>query len=184
MRKVFKSSLFIALAILIVGFCLPEKFSIPVKDIRKSDFNQKSFWAYPWGNSVTHKGVDIFASKGIPVLASIDGLVLRQGISDKGGKYVMLLGPKWRVHYYAHLNEIDVKAGQYLRSGQQIGTVGNTGNAQGKAPHLHYSICSIIPIPWKLDDEIQGWKKMFFINPIPYLNESLSVKNSSALNSE
>ena len=42
-------------------------------------------------------------------------------------------------------------------------------NAQGKSPHLHYAIATLIPYPWRIDSDHQGWKKMFSLNPIDYL---------------
>jgi len=52
---------------------------------------------------------------------------------------------------------------------EHIGTVGATGNAKGKSPHLHYSMTTIVPYPWRIDFAKQGWKKMFYLNPIDYL---------------
>ncbi|WP_084153596.1 M23 family metallopeptidase [Rheinheimera baltica] len=75
------------------------------------------------------------------------------------------LGPKWRIHYYAHLNQNNVAFGDFVNINTQIATLGDTGNAAGKQPHLHYSILSIIPIPWLATMESQGWKKMFFLSP-------------------
>lgn len=183
MRIFLKRLFWLLLVIICIGFFIPEDFSVPVKNISRGDYNQNSFWAYPWGKSITHKGVDIFAKNGTPALASTNGIVLKTGVSEIGGNYVIILGAKWRAHYYAHLNSSSVSKGQYVKKGQQIGTVGNTGNALGKAPHLHYSIYSAIPLPWKIDGSKMGWKKMFFINPIPYLNEDLSI-NSKVLSSE
>ncbi len=81
----------------------------------------------------------------------------------------MALGPKWRVHYFAHLDSIDKDAGILLSAGSEIGAVGDSGNAKGKQPHLHYSIVSLIPRPWAIDGSTQGYKKAFFVNPILYL---------------
>lgn len=183
MKKFIKRLLFFTIILLTVGFLIPESFQMPVENAEKKDYNQGSYWAYPWGKSVTHKGVDIFAKKSTPINSSGNGIVIKTGISDRGGQFVVVLGPKWRVHYYAHLDEINITAGSYVVTGEHIGTVGDSGNAAGKAPHLHYSIYSIIPLPWKADKSIQGWKKMFFINPIPYLNDAVSA-NSKVLSSE
>jgi murein DD-endopeptidase MepM/ murein hydrolase activator NlpD len=98
--------------------------------------------------------------------------VLYTGTIKKGGNVVLVLGPKWRLHYYAHLKEIKTSTLSFVNSKKIIGTVGTTGNAVGKAPHLHYTIRSIIPIPWRKDDAIQGWKKMFYLNPVEYLSTS------------
>lgn len=171
MKKTLKRVSILFLIVLVIGFFLPENFSVPVQHAAKRDYNQASFWAYPWGKSVTHKGVDIFAKSGTPTLSSIDGIVLRTGTSERAGTYIAILGPKWRVHYYAHLASSTVSIGQWVSSGDDIGTVGATGNAAGKAPHLHYSIYSPIPLIWKADKSVMGWKKMFFMNPIQYLNQ-------------
>ena len=80
---------------------------IPVQGADVDNWSKDSFWAYPWGSSITHKGIDIFATKGTPVIASTKGLVVYTADGGKGGKSVMVLGPKWRFHYYAHLNEIN-----------------------------------------------------------------------------
>ena len=55
--------------------------------------------------------------------------------------------------------------GAWLSQKDKVGTLGDTGNAKGKQPHVHYSILSLIPLPWKATSEPQGWKKMFFLNP-------------------
>jgi len=85
-----------------------------------------------------------------------------------GGNVVLILGPKWRLHYYAHLNELRRKPLSIVSKKSTIGTVGTSGNAAGKAPHLHYSIVTPIPYIWRVDSDRQGWKKMFFLNPIAY----------------
>jgi len=67
------------LVILIIGFLIPQNLKMPVKGASKSSYNSKSFWAYPWGKSVTHKGVDIFAKKGTEINSSTSGLVVLSG---------------------------------------------------------------------------------------------------------
>jgi peptidoglycan LD-endopeptidase LytH len=168
--KGFKRILLGLLIILLVGFLIPEHFTNPVSGAGKGSYNQQSFWAYPWGTSVTHKGVDIFSKEGTDVVSSTGGLVLYTGKIKKGGNIVLIVGPKWRLHYYAHLKEIKTSTFAWTNRKEVIGTVGTTGNAAGKAPHLHYTIRSIIPLPWRKDNSIQGWKKMFYLNPIDYLN--------------
>ena len=91
-----------------------------------------------------------------------------------GGNVVLVLGPKWRLHYYAHLDSITTHIFSPVNHHAIIGTVGTTGNAVGKPPHLHYTIKTIVPYPWLLDCKAkQGWRKMFYLNPIPYLNQSI-----------
>ncbi len=150
-----------------MGYLIPEDIQMPVQGARKNDYNPKSFWAYPWGKSVTHKGVDIFARKGTPIKSSTDGIVIFSGDFGIGGKVVTILGPKWKLHYYAHMNSIETSKFSLVNHNSIIGTVGDSGNAKGKPPHLHYTIATPIPYPWLYDGEaIQGWKKMFILDPI------------------
>ena len=168
--KRLKKILFLAaIAIFLTGLLWKQEFKNPVIGASKSDYNPDSFWYYPWGRSVTHKGVDIFAKKGTPLRSSTKGIVLFSGEIDVGGRVLLILGPKWRLHYYAHLDSIYSKTLSMVTHSTTIGTVGNSGNAIGKPPHLHYSIITPLPYFWRIDTDRQGWKKMFFLNPIDYL---------------
>ncbi|WP_046755652.1 M23 family metallopeptidase [Kordia jejudonensis] len=160
------------LIIITIGYLIPENFSMPVQGGTSKDYNQQSFWYYPWGKSVTHKGVDIFAKKGTQLNTSTAGIVLYTGTIEIGGNVVVVLGPKWKLHYYAHLDTITTSSLSYVSRDEKIGTVGNSGNAKGKSPHVHYAIATIIPYPWKIDSDRQGWKKMFYLNPIEQLKAS------------
>ena len=163
--KLFNKVIMVAVTLVVIGMLLPEKLIIPVEGASSKDWNHDTFWYEPWGTSGVHKGIDIFGTKGAPVLASTAGIVLYTGSLSKGGNVVAVLGPKWRIHYFAHLNDYSVETGDFLKSGSIIGTLGDTGNAAGKQPHVHYSIFSTVPIPWLATTEQQGWKKMFFLNP-------------------
>jgi peptidoglycan LD-endopeptidase LytH len=145
---------------------------MPVEDATAADYNIQSFWYYPWGKSVTHKGVDIFAKEGTPVRSSTSGLVIFCGYATVGGNAVVIIGPKWRLHYYAHLKDIETSLFAWTDRNEIIGSVGSTGNAAGKPPHLHYTIATVVPYVWRIDSDRQGWKKMFYLNPIDYLQES------------
>lgn len=151
--------------ILALGLCIPERGVIPVKNATAKDWNSQSFWFSPWGKSGVHKGVDIFAKSGTPVIASTSGLVVYTGNIEMGGNVVTILGPKWRIYYYAHLDSINTHSLSWTSRGELIGAVGSTGNAAGKPPHLHYSVLSLVPYPWRFSTETQGWKKLFFMNP-------------------
>jgi peptidoglycan LD-endopeptidase LytH len=164
-----KKILIALLVVLTVGMLVPQHFENPVVGAGRNSYHPKSFWYYPWGKSGTHKGVDIFAKEGTAVNSSTGGLVLYAGEIAVGGKVVLILGPKWRVHYYAHLQEIHTGFFSWASKGENIGSVGTTGNAKGKPPHLHYSIVTLIPYFWRVDSSPQGWKKMFYLNPIPFL---------------
>lgn len=152
--------------VIILGYLIPENTKIPVKGAKHGDWHPKSFWFEPWGTSGTHKGIDIFAGKGTKLLSSTSGIVLYTGTISKGGNVIVVLGPKWKLHYYAHLESIDTESFSLVKSGEIIGAVGDSGNAKGKPPHLHYSILSLLPHFWKATAETQGWKKMFFLDPV------------------
>jgi murein DD-endopeptidase MepM/ murein hydrolase activator NlpD len=169
--KGFKIIGWFFLTIVGIGFLYPQNFSMPVEGATKTSYSQKSFWFYPWGKSGTHKGVDIFAKQGTPVRSSTSGIVLYTGQLRLGGNVVIVLGPKWRIHYYAHLDKIETASYALISNGEQIGSVGTSGNAAGKPAHLHYSINTLIPYVWRIDEDPQGWKKMFYLNPIDYLGK-------------
>jgi murein DD-endopeptidase MepM/ murein hydrolase activator NlpD len=161
--------------ILALGLLLPARGSmsaqniVPVLGATARDWNSRSFWYSPWGKSGVHKGIDIFAQKGTPVLSNGAGLVLFKGEIALGGNVVAVLGAKWRIHYYAHLERADVKWLDWVSTGGKIGQVGDSGNAAGKPPHLHYSIITLVPYPWRFSMQPQGWKRMFYLNPCEHI---------------
>ncbi len=161
--------------LLLLGFVIPQNLQMPIENATQKDYHPKSFWYYPWGKSITHKGVDIFAKEGTAVKSAVKGIVVYSGTLSRGGKVVLVLGAKWRLHYFAHLKERKVSAFTFVGYKTTIGTVGTSGNAKGKPPHLHYSIFTPIPYPWRFDAKSrQGWLKMFFLNPIDYFNKKHS----------
>ena len=88
-----------------------------------------------------HEGIDIFAAKHSPAVASANGIVTRVNENILGGK-VIFLRPENAFYslYYAHLDSQIAVEGQRVKSGDVIGLVGNTGNAQFTVPHLHFGI--------------------------------------------
>ena len=157
--------LFGGLILFLSVLILPENLQVPVQGATSADWNHNTFWYEPWGPSGVHKGIDIFGVENTPVIAATSGLVVFVGEIKLGGRVVAVLGPKWRIHYYAHLNSTDVGFGRWLVAGKPLGSLGDTGNAAGKQPHVHYSIISLIPLPWLMTGESQGWKRMFYLNP-------------------
>jgi hypothetical protein len=143
---------------------VPENAGIPVQGASTKDWNRQSFWYEPWGSSGVHKGIDIFAPEGRPVFSPVHGLVIYRGDFGIGGHVVAVLGPRFHVHYFAHLSSW--RDGIYFVSrGEELGKVGTSGNAAGKPPHLHYAIVSLFPRPWRFSAASQGWKRMFFLDP-------------------
>ncbi len=94
-----------------------------------------------------HQGTDIFADRGTPVLA-VDNGRARAAEDPLGGHVVYLTGETGYHYYYAHLDtrepvlEAAGDVGIDVRAGDPSGTVGTTGNAAGKAPHIHFQLAT------------------------------------------
>jgi len=85
-----------------------------------------------------HEGIDIVAPRGTPISSSANGIVSFAGRNSGYGNVVEInhgYGVKTR---YAHMSTIDVRVGQRVARGEQIGRVGNTGLSV--SPHLHYEV--------------------------------------------
>lgn len=166
MKKKLGITLLVLTAFVILGYLPSGGQLIPVENATEENWSMSSYWFYPWGISGVHKGIDIFANRGTAVLAPVSGMVLDCGYKSVSGNYIYLLGPKWRIHYFAHLDTILIKKFTFYTKGDKIGSVGNTGNAASKPPHLHYSVSRIIPNLFAYSRKSpQGWKKIFYINP-------------------
>jgi murein DD-endopeptidase MepM/ murein hydrolase activator NlpD len=86
-----------------------------------------------------HAGVDLLAAYGTPVAAAAPGRVLLAGYLYGGWGNLVVVGHGGGVRtMYAHLSEIDVRRGELVATGTQLGLVGATGDATG--PHLHFEV--------------------------------------------
>jgi murein DD-endopeptidase MepM/ murein hydrolase activator NlpD len=87
-----------------------------------------------------HKGVDMIAARGTPVVAVESGTIKRLRNGGLGGITLTLKGTSGDEYYYAHLDgwAPGLNTGQSVGVGELIGYVGNTGNAQYTVPHLHF----------------------------------------------
>ncbi len=119
---------------------LASKLSIPVHGIKQKQL--KDTWGAARSNGRSHEGIDIMADKGTKVYSTTDGVVASLKGNNLGGTVIWIIGPANSWHYYAHLSKHKrgLNEGDYIRQGDLIGYVGNTGNARHTAPHLHYSI--------------------------------------------
>jgi murein DD-endopeptidase MepM/ murein hydrolase activator NlpD len=160
-----KKILLIAFVLLSASFMLASKPVIPVIGATDADWNHQSFWYEPWGRSGVHKGIDIFGKKAVAVISPVNGVIVYSGNVSMGGNVIVILSSDFKLHYLAHLESINKNNGLLIKASQKIATLGDSGNAKGKQPHVHYSIASLIPIPWRFSRETQGWKKMFYVNP-------------------
>lgn len=113
-----------------------------------------SGYGWRWGRM--HRGIDIAAPTGTPVMASATGTVEFAGWNNGGyGNLVEIRHPDGSLTRYAHNNRLLVRAGQQVAQGQLIAEVGSTGYSTG--PHLHFEI----------HQPDQGT-----VNPVDYLAEA------------
>lgn len=96
-------------------------------------------WGFPRSGGRTHKGVDMFQRREAPVVAVTSGQV-SLGNGGLGGKTIWLTGDDGYAYYYAHLNGFNVSSGQRVSAGDVVGFNGNSGNAVGTSPHVHFQI--------------------------------------------
>jgi murein DD-endopeptidase MepM/ murein hydrolase activator NlpD len=89
-----------------------------------------------WGRM--HKGIDLAAPTGSPVVAAAKGVVTYADRYSTFGKFVTVRHPDGLVTAYAHLSDIDVEVGDRVDAGEHIGNVGSTGHSTG--PHLHFEV--------------------------------------------
>lgn len=87
-----------------------------------------------------HKGIDIPAPEGTPVLAAHDGTALVSGWNDSYGNQVLLDSGTGLSTRYAHMTETAVSAGETVNAGQIIGYVGSTGDSTGSHLHLEMAV--------------------------------------------
>lgn len=96
-----------------------------------------SGYGYRWGRM--HRGIDIAAPVGTPVVAAAPGVVITSGWNDGGyGNLVEIQHPDGSITLYAHNNRNLVRVGQQVDQGQQIAEMGSTGYSTG--PHSHFEI--------------------------------------------
>ena len=87
------------------------------------------------GDNQFHRGIDIAVPEGTEVYAAQDGTVTTAEYNDEYGNYIVIEDAKGFVTKYAHLQSINVTAGQTVKHGAVIGKTGNTGASTGS--HLH-----------------------------------------------
>jgi murein DD-endopeptidase MepM/ murein hydrolase activator NlpD len=118
--------------------------SIPIPVLLGVEVNQltRNFGDARGGGTRTHEGLDIMAPGGTPVVSPTDAVVLATGDGPDSGLFVRTANPGGEQFVYMHLREIakSILTGATVHRGDVLGFVGNTGNASGGAPHLHFEI--------------------------------------------
>jgi peptidoglycan LD-endopeptidase LytH len=115
-----------------------------------------------------HEAIDIMEPRGTPVRAVVSGSIRKLFLSKPGGNTIYEFDETGvYCYYYAHLDGYaeGLHEGMAVKSGDVIGFVGSTGNADSRTPHLHFAIFELGP------DKL--WWQGKAIDPYPYLVASV-----------
>lgn len=133
-----------------------EKFILPVKGKTTGVYGSRRL--YNGEEKNWHKGLDFAAKRGTPIKAPATGIVrLALANSFFNGNLVIVDHGYQFMTIYAHMDSINVKVGQKIVVGEQIGTLGSTGRSTG--PHLHWGLY---------------WRNMA-LNPVLLLKEKTKI---------
>ena len=138
------------------------QLAMPVAGIARSAVTDS--WGDARSGGRGHKGNDVMAAAGTPVVAVTPGTVEKLFQSRLGGTTLYLRSPDRRwLFYYAHLMAYapGIREGQQVKAGDLLGFVGDTGEGSGGNPHLHFSTTRVRP------DE--KWYQGEDVNPYPML---------------
>lgn len=121
---------------------MPPPTALPVPVDGVSARQVAATFGAPRGADRSHAGVDIFARRGTPVRSATPGVVADVREGGLGGRQVWVRGPAGERYYHAHLDDWreGLSRGEVVEVGTVLGYVGDTGNARGTPPHLHWGI--------------------------------------------
>ena len=132
-----------------------------------------------------HEGIDIFAKRHTPIVSVSDGKVTFAGEKEGSlGGTVIWARDTLRdlAMYYAHLQEVYVETGDYIRRGDTIGSNGNSGNAVTTYPHLHFGIYgggAIDPFPYVVEKRTEPSS---ILADSSWLNKAIRIDNPDGTN--
>jgi murein DD-endopeptidase MepM/ murein hydrolase activator NlpD len=121
----------------------PAGLTIPVAGVTAAELDDT--WGAPRTADRTHRGIDIRAPAGTPVVAAAPGVIVRLDSNRRGGTTIHQRGLDGRtVYYYAHLQRRapGLEVSDRVRQGDTIAFVGDSGNARG-IPHLHFAVYAV-----------------------------------------
>jgi murein DD-endopeptidase MepM/ murein hydrolase activator NlpD len=109
-----------------------------------------------------HEGIDIFSPRGTPIVAVADGTLSQVGSSGISGNRLWLRAGDGTSYFYAHLDGFSPAAreGASVSAGTVVGYNGDTGDARGTSPHLHFEIHPGGGGPVRPFPIISGWPRV------------------------
>ena len=114
-------------------------FRWPTVGTITGDYGCSSFRWYAIKNGCPwHDGIDIANRPGTPIYAAADGVVAFAGYRGDGALVVVMGHAGGFETTYAHMSSVSVRARQFVKRGQRIGSMGCTGFCTG--PHLHWEV--------------------------------------------
>lgn len=149
MKKIFVGLLIILPVYISLSLYFLDKdyFLCPIQYSRgfliRSDTKGDGSFAANRNGKRWHRGIDLVAALGTPVMAARSGKVILTRDEKFGmGNYIILQHANNLTTLYGHLSKVFVSLGQFVRQGEVIGLSGKTGNANspGMEPHLHFEV--------------------------------------------
>ena len=140
-----------------------EGLKLPVQDVTANQLTD-TYGQSRGDGTRAHNAIDIPAPRGTPVYAAASGTLVTLFLSKDGGNTVYERSPDGKaIYYYAHLDSYapGLAEGMAVTSGQLLGFVGSTGDADPAAPHLHFAITVLEPG--------EAWWQGRPINPYTFL---------------
>jgi peptidoglycan LD-endopeptidase LytH len=136
---------------------IPLIHPIEVKDLSDT-------WGEARSHGRTHEGIDIVVPRWSFIASPVEGTITRIETSGFGGLHIWMLTKDKERFYFAHLEAVSpfIKVGDKVEKAEIIGFVGNSGNALGTDPHLHFGIYTNDWVPE---------------NPYPRITETFSEKD-------
>jgi murein DD-endopeptidase MepM/ murein hydrolase activator NlpD len=133
------------------------KFLRPNKGEVSSGYGIRRYYNGVFAKDYYHRGIDYAGGQGSAIVAPAAGRVALIGRESQGfkvhGNCVGVDHGQGVESIYIHMSRIDVKEGDFVKAGQRIGAVGETGSATG--PHLHWGVfvhgLAVDPTPWRTD---------------------------------
>lgn len=110
------------------------------------------------GQAIFHSGVDLLAKVETPVLAVDAGTVAFASTQGSYGNLIVINHEGGRQTRYAHLQDMNVEAGNAVKAGDKIGTVGVTGKPDIEQPHLHFEVRYFSSQGWVAQDPVPNLK--------------------------